>query len=583
MEEIELKAISNSSDLHRFILEGKTEKIQSTIDSNPNEKVAIIDGSSAIAMTLKCGTLEVYEILVINGFMYAPGESFEAILRNIDENPKVKSDMKVKLKEIHRKYMKESTKQHLFKLNLMAKLALTTPEDKRQEFEEVIASTFEELNKIAEVEKFMKYVASARGESLRLIDDISLKSFVGFQFYFDFGNTTIAELNPEYCSRTIYGLTCPVDGCIYIAAKLLLDPPSRFKVHGTLVHEMVHQSMNMLHNNDCKPYKKNDKQAMEEYKEAVKQSKRKDHNEDIFARALVVSPDEDDDKQEAEAIVRPAHVTALYANDATKREEIEANYPELYDFYRNRVLPDIDQALKDADEKAKNLQKKYKKPLDVNDLEYLENIRKLKCKKRLLWIGSIFALLAVCGTGCFFYFWMYPMNQIESINDEFFSGFEYLQLTEEVVRGFNISVDTDRRVLHFKSNCVTMTILAIRQFLKKDNSLGKSFFVNFDVVTDESTGKKFRKLHESLVSLTMIVNCSGVDLTRLSSLIGSFSSNRIILVLENSKKVGNFSSFKLNHSWSQLTKTSQQRILNKIVDFQGFNATIGEISLGSLL
>jgi hypothetical protein len=209
--------------------------------------------------------------------------------------------------------------------------------------------------------------------------------------------------------------------------------------------------MKMLHNNGCKPYKKGDKQVMKEYQEAVKQSRRKDHNEEIFARALVISPDVDDDEQEAEAIVRPAHVTALYANDPAKRKEIEANYPELYNFYRNRVLLDIDRALKDAHEKARKLQEKYNVPMDADDVEYFENIQKLKRKQLVLWIGSILALLVVAGAGCFFHFWMTPINQIATINDEFFSGFEYLQLTDDAVRGFNLSIDSNHRVLHFNS------------------------------------------------------------------------------------------------------------------------------------
>jgi hypothetical protein len=169
MEEIELQTISDFSDFHRFIFEGKVEEVQRFIDSNPNEKVAVFDDSSAIAMTLKCGTLEVFEVLVANGFKLAPDEDITAIMRDIDGNPKVKSAMKLKLKEIIRKYMKESTKKHLFKLNLMAKLAPTTSEDRQREFEEIIALTFEELAANPAIEKIMKYVASARGESSKLL------------------------------------------------------------------------------------------------------------------------------------------------------------------------------------------------------------------------------------------------------------------------------------------------------------------------------------------------------------------------------------------------------------------------------
>jgi hypothetical protein len=116
-------------------------------------------------------------VLVANGFKLAPSEDLAVIIRSIEENSKVKSEIKVKLKEIIRKYMKESTKKHLFKLNLMAKLAPTTPEDKQKEFEEVIALTFENLAANPNIEIIMKYVASARGESTNFSVVFSFSNF----------------------------------------------------------------------------------------------------------------------------------------------------------------------------------------------------------------------------------------------------------------------------------------------------------------------------------------------------------------------------------------------------------------------
>jgi hypothetical protein len=176
MEGVEMESLSDFSAFHRFIFEGKVDEVQRFINSNPNEKIATFDDSSAIAMSLKCGTLEVYKVLVANGFKLDPSEDIAMIMQNIDVNPKVKSAMKVKLKEIIQKYMKESTRKHLFKLNLMVKLAPSTPEDKRREFEGIIALTFEELAKIADIEKIMKYVASARGESSVFITSSSALS-----------------------------------------------------------------------------------------------------------------------------------------------------------------------------------------------------------------------------------------------------------------------------------------------------------------------------------------------------------------------------------------------------------------------
>jgi hypothetical protein len=384
-------------------------------------------------------------------------------------------------------------------------------------------------------------------------------------------------MNPQHYGKQMYGVTCTESGneCIYIGARLLLDEGLKLTVHGTLAHEMLHQAVNMRYRNACKPYEKNDEVRAKEYKKVMRDTLFRHPIDDLFERALR-NPGGPNVK-EAELIVRPVHAKALYANDEAKVKELEWNYPEIHDFYRKRVLPDIEQALKDAHEKAKELQKKHNVPMDADDVEYFENIRKLKRKQRLLWFGSILALLAVSASGCFFYFWMTPMNQIETINDEFFSGFEYLQLTDEAVRSFNLSVDANNQVLHIKSNSVVMTILAIHQLLAIDNSLWKSFFVNFNDVTDEMSGKKFWKLHESLLYPTMIVNCSGIDAPRLSNYIGTSSSDRIILVSENSPSFDNFSSIELSHSWSQLTSATQQRIFGKMVTFQGCNSTIGDI------
>jgi FMN phosphatase YigB (HAD superfamily) len=180
MEEIELQSMSvvpDSLDFHRFIFKGKVDEVQRFIDSNPKEKVVTFDDNSAIAMALKCNTLEVYEVLVANGFKLAPSEDLGTIMRNIEANPKVKSVIKKKMEEIQRYHMKESTKKHLLKLNLMAKLAPTTPEDRREELEEIIALTFEKLAANPDIEKIMKYISTARSESSKLFVVLSFSNF----------------------------------------------------------------------------------------------------------------------------------------------------------------------------------------------------------------------------------------------------------------------------------------------------------------------------------------------------------------------------------------------------------------------
>jgi hypothetical protein len=91
--------------------------------------------------------------------------------------------------------MKKSTKKHLFKLNLMSKLAQTTLEENIEKFNLIIAETFE-VNTNAEIEKIVKFVATARGENYFVTQTVCIKShFQGFQLYFDFDKETIGDMS----------------------------------------------------------------------------------------------------------------------------------------------------------------------------------------------------------------------------------------------------------------------------------------------------------------------------------------------------------------------------------------------------
>jgi hypothetical protein len=132
------------------------------IEMNPMDKVVLSGGDSAVACALKCGFLDIYELLVENGFKLAVEEDMKKILDFLEENPKTKRAKKTKLKAIHRKHMKESSKKFLLKLIMMSKLAPTTPGDKQNEFEEIIAETFGKLSGIPKVEKIIMWTTFSR-------------------------------------------------------------------------------------------------------------------------------------------------------------------------------------------------------------------------------------------------------------------------------------------------------------------------------------------------------------------------------------------------------------------------------------
>jgi hypothetical protein len=167
MEEIQIQVAQDSPNLHQFISDRNIKCVLKFIAENPQEKVVVCNGHSAIAWSLKCGFFEIYEILVATDFKFAEDEDFKKVLDFLEKNAKAKNAKAIKLREINRKYMKETTKKHLLRLNLMSKLAPTTPENKRREYDKIVTETFEALNEIPEIEKIMKYVSSAKGEMVK--------------------------------------------------------------------------------------------------------------------------------------------------------------------------------------------------------------------------------------------------------------------------------------------------------------------------------------------------------------------------------------------------------------------------------
>jgi hypothetical protein len=89
--------------------------------------------------------------LVSNGFKFALNENFNQILDYIKDNPfsnRGKKKKAVWLREIHKKYVIDSSLTYLYKLILKSKLTHSTDDANRRQFDELIAGAFEELNQI---------------------------------------------------------------------------------------------------------------------------------------------------------------------------------------------------------------------------------------------------------------------------------------------------------------------------------------------------------------------------------------------------------------------------------------------------
>jgi hypothetical protein len=291
---MELQVFGQVNDdrlFHQNIQEGNVENLKTFIDEFPTEKLVYDENNnSAVAVSLNAEQFEAYEFLISNGFKLGLHESFEEILTKLDrkqESSKEAKKKRTRLRLIHNKYVKESSKKHLYKLNVKSKLSHYTDDDSRKRFEEEIVIVFEELSELMWIEIMLKYVANSKT----------------LQIIFDFYRESVEVMDPTK-HRFVFGTTYPRDACIYIGAKKLLNNRERSEVLGTLAHELCHLTMGMLYGNNCKPYTPGDDAKEQEFNRIVMYCQEDKHAEDIISHVFDYPPS----KWHAELIVRVPHL-----------------------------------------------------------------------------------------------------------------------------------------------------------------------------------------------------------------------------------------------------------------------------------
>lgn len=93
--------------LHNDIKNGNLPKVKSYIEKFRLEKLAYVDGKSAIAVASSSGSYKVYEYLMLNGFTLGPHEKQQ------DSSTGEPSFKKFKLLETNLKYAMNVNIEHL--------------------------------------------------------------------------------------------------------------------------------------------------------------------------------------------------------------------------------------------------------------------------------------------------------------------------------------------------------------------------------------------------------------------------------------------------------------------------------------
>lgn len=347
------------------------------------------------------------------------------------------------------------------------------------------------LNSIQNIQPILKLVAFS--------EDINI--------VFDFNQTSISKMDPTK-SEAVRGTTYYSSGYIYIGANNTND------AYGTLAHEFAHYAMNLVYENDCKPYHRSDDYSKKKYEKVLNDTKeyllKKNKSDPIVSVVFELNPT----LWEAELIVRVPHLLAKYQEEPTILESLAKQFSGIFSYYNKKVLEDL---------------KSYE---DV-----------AKSKKLIAKINQSGSLLNLI------------KNEIDHFDEDF--GTELSQHDDV----FNV----------ISSNFPMMTLTMLYKSLERNH---KSCHVYLDVesiVNKEKLKERIRTAFNTDPKHMIVIDC--VDRLKkyekeISDFLGSFKSKRKIVLIVNNKEAYRIKKeaiaknhHHLIHTWKGVKESYRQKLL----------------------
>lgn len=319
-----LTFISDINSLHESIKRGRMDQVKAFLIKNPSARYAYnIKNESAAAMALKSEQFAIYEFLISQGVCLGPHEDLCEILNK--QAPNCRDGRRIMMKkmylhEMHKKYFKKPFDKHLMDLLSQSDVGFDTPDDEKRSYFRYIKEAFQILNEIEEISLVLKIVAKSKF----------------FRIIFDFHRDSVGNVDPTTNAKT-RGTSYFKSGYIYVGAKGLLSEISKYEVLGTLAHEMTHYAMQLVYENNCKPYRNFDCDRFNEFSVVSRVCEfHKEKETKIFYTFNYPEA-----QQHAELIVRVPHLLALYKENPKDLERCQSIYEELFTFYRKYVMADL--------------------------------------------------------------------------------------------------------------------------------------------------------------------------------------------------------------------------------------------------
>lgn len=382
------------------------------------------------------------------------------------------------------------------------------PDSEKRVYFKFIKEAFEDLDEIAEVSAVLKLVA--RSKFIRVV--------------FDFRRESVGNLD-ALTSNKARGTSYFKSGHVYLGAKGLLEQQTKFEVLGTLAHELTHYAMQLVYENNCRPYSEYDQERTLEFQTVSLLSEfHKTEEPKIF---YVFNYPED--QHHAELIVRVPHLLAMYKCDEISRDHCTDVFKELFEFFRTKTLVDLENEL----------------PLMLAKRETFE---------LNAWLGVIQPLLD-----------------------------SSITLKAELL---NVDVDASKEILLVLTNCVKLTVKAIHQQLERDlKSRVQNFylFARPSTIESENLRTSVGKTLNLPTKPTIVFECDDdAPLDQLLTVVNALkATERVIFVTKNLSDnrfdEAKFRIVNVKHIWEDFIPSAQNELWKYKVNFQGEQLDLCEV------
>lgn len=296
---------------HEKLKKGEIKTVQKFVKSHCQMKLCFdLENNSALKIALDYFQYEIFAFLQSEGFKFGPNEHKESIISELDDYEKET------LRKAQLKYFINPEKPHIEQLVSSSRLGFGL-NNKKNYFKQ-IRKFFVDLDEIDEISPILKTVANAK--SVEII--------------FDFKSDSIGDVNLAASEKDM-GKTYYKSGHIYVGA-LRED----LDVLGTLSHELTHLAMQLVFENNCKPFRSENDQGREErFGNIVKSYE----GELIRSRERIINLAYSYKGEEriAELIARVPHILANYKNNPSKINDLKHNFKELFNYYDELLESDL--------------------------------------------------------------------------------------------------------------------------------------------------------------------------------------------------------------------------------------------------